>query len=591
MPYRRACREARAGEERGEREPAARAEAAHENGEQERARRARDGRPGPVEALVLALPVGRREQEADLPGLRAEEHLGEHPRGTREQQHEDRRPGVLGARGQREAQAREHEDHSGAAHRARRRGQVRDGCGDRAGPGPWGRAGRHPPSARPVDVERLRDRLRRLPGRLLLVTARQDLRHVGLDRVVRLDPRPAGRIGRGVARLGALGHRGGAGLVGDGAREGRLVGDVVHRLGEVLLPALPGEFGDDLEGGAVVVGAARDDEVGAAGEDGARLGRGLARDREEAQFALELRILLHDQRGRAGHRDDLADPALGEDLGLRRVLLVGRLRALAEGLELGVEVHPGERVGAVDAALPAGARVLGEVAALVPDEAREGVPVLSREVDALVAAPVEQVGVVQPLGAVARGLGDAGLVEELLVVDDDAVGRVPRHAVLRAVEAARLGEAGEPVVHTEVAHRLQRQVVQPALVDVPRHLGVADLDDVGHLDVLAALERLADLLDDAVPRLDLDVDLEVVVLLLEVLGEALEEGGGRAVLHEPHGDGLTVPARARQDPAAAQDGGRGEQRGGGEQAAVLHVGGFLSANRQEGPGVGDACGA
>ena len=116
--------------------------------------------------------------------------------------------------------------------------------------------------------------------------------------------------------------------------------------------------------------------------------------------------------------------------------------------------------------------------ALVPDEAGEGVPVLTGEVDALDAAVVELLGVFEPLGAGSGRAVDPGVGEEVLVVDDDAVGRVPGNAVLRAVDAAGIGETGQPVLVAEVPYRFEGEVVQGVALGVLGDLGVAHLDDV-----------------------------------------------------------------------------------------------------------------
>ncbi len=288
-------------------------------------------------------------------------------------------------------------------------------------------------------------------------------------------------------------------------------------------------------------------------------------------------------RAAPGHRDDLRDVARDEHPALGRVFLVGVARAPAERLEALVERHAAQGLGGVQGAAPVAGGLLGllgEVAALVPDESGQRVPVLAREVDALVSPGVELLRVRDPLLAGARRPGDAGLREEVLVVDDDAVGGVPGDAVLGAVVAARLSEARQPVVHAEVACRLQGQVVQAALVDVLGDLGVAHLDDVGPVTV-PLLERLLDLGADAGPLLDADVQLDVLVLLLEVLGEALDELGRGAAPHQPDGDGSALVPAGQHAAAGEQDGGgEGEGQGRGGAAVVRsHVGHFLPADR------------
>ena len=86
----------------------------------------------------------------------------------------------------------------------------------------------------------------------------------------------------------------------------------------------------------------------------------------------------------AGDGDDLGDVALGEDVGLRRLGLVGVLGTLAERLELLCRSPcPASASGVSSAPFQVPPVLDGEVAALVPDEAGEGVPVLAGQVDAL----------------------------------------------------------------------------------------------------------------------------------------------------------------------------------------------------------------
>ncbi|GAA3208674.1 hypothetical protein GCM10020256_05330 [Streptomyces thermocoprophilus] len=95
-------------------------------------------------------------------------------------------------------------------------------------------------------------------------------------------------------------------------------------------------------------------------------------------------------------------------------------------------------------------------------------------------------------------------------------------------EPPGFGEAGQPAVAAPVPQRFQGQIEQPALVDVLRHLGVADLDDVGQILAGRALagarlEGGLHLGADAGPFLDADVEVEVGVGAFEVLGEAAQE--------------------------------------------------------------------
>ncbi|BFO19036.1 hypothetical protein SHKM778_54240 [Streptomyces sp. KM77-8] len=314
-----------------------------------------------------------------------------------------------------------------------------------------------------------------------------------------------------------------------------LVGDVVHGAGQLGVPLGTGQGGDDLDGALPGVGLGGDDEVGAAGEDGARLVGGPAGHGKVAQLALQVRVLLEDGARQPRYGDDLRDLAVGEHACLRRVFLVGVGRSVAERLEPAVEVHSAQGRRAVERPAPDAVVFLGEFTALVPDEAREGVPVLAREVDALVAVGVELFGDGDPLLAGLRRGGDAGLAEEVLAVDDDPVGRVPGDAVLLGAPLAGFGEAGQPVLAAPVPHGLQGEVEQFVALRVRGDLGVADLDDVGAVR-LARSQGALHLLADAGPLLDADVEVEAGVLALELLGEAVQVLLRRAVLHQPHGD-------------------------------------------------------
>ncbi|GAA3073143.1 hypothetical protein GCM10020254_16210 [Streptomyces goshikiensis] len=160
-------------------------------------------------------------------------------------------------------------------------------------------------------------------------------------------------------------------------------------------------------------------------------------------------------------------------------LLVGVLGAVAEGLELLVEPHCGERLLVVEGADPLAGALDGEFAALVPDEPGEDVPVLAGEVDALAVALVQLLGGLEPLLAVLGRVLQPGVREEVLVVDHHAVGGVPRDAELGSAHAPRVGEPLEPVLAAPLAQALQGELGEAAGLDVLGHLGVADLDDVG----------------------------------------------------------------------------------------------------------------
>ncbi|GAA3111297.1 hypothetical protein GCM10017687_24890 [Streptomyces echinatus] len=392
----------------------------------------------------------------------------------------------------------------------------------------------------------------------------------------------------GVARPCAApaAHGGDPLLARDRAGQGGLVGHVVHGAGEFGVPLGAGERPDDGGGGELVVGVLRDDQVGAAGEDGAGPPGRAAGHREEPEFVLQARVPLEDRPGESGYGDDLCDLAVGEHPSLGRVFLVGVDGPPAQRLEAPVEVHAAQRGGGVQGAPPLVVLLLGEVTALVPDEAGERVPVLPGEVDALVAVGVELLGVGEPFLAGPGRAGDAGLLEQVLAVDDDPAGRVPGDAVLLVAVLAGLGEAGQPRVLAPVPHGLQREVHEPAALGVQRNLGVADLDDVRGVAGVRR-ESGADLLHDAGPLLDADVEAQVVVGALEVLGEPLDEVLGGAVLHQPYGDGPALVV-AGEHPAAGDEGAgdadEGEQTTSHEGSCSVWQGCW---DRGWGPGVGE----
>src|SRR5690606_13204618 len=138
------------------------------------------------------------------------------------------------------------------------------------------------------------------------------------------------------------------------------------------------------------------------------------------------------------------------------------------------------------------------------------------------------------------GVLETGVRPDLLVVEDDAVGEVPGRRVLLALVDGRLVERLGPLaadLGLEVT-----EVGEATGLGVGRGLRVADLEDVRR--VLLG-QGGGQLLLDAVPLLDLELDLRLG-LLLELGGEVLLPLVRRRAVHHPHRERLAgVAVRAR----------------------------------------------
>ena len=129
------------------------------------------------------------------------------------------------------------------------------------------------------------------------------------------------------------------------------------------------------------------------------------------------------------------------------------------------------------------------------------------------AVRLQQLGVVGDVVPGLRRVGDAGLGEQLLVVEEPPGAGAEGHAVLDALVLAGLRERGGEVGLGGDGEQLVG-AVELALGGV---VGVrADLGEVGGV---AVLDEVRDLLVDVGPAVDVDVDLDAGVLLLEGAGE------------------------------------------------------------------------
>jgi hypothetical protein len=345
----------------------------------------------------------------------------------------------------------------------------------------------------------------------------QDGGQVRLDRVgVVLDGGPLGDQRRGAADGG-----GGSGGLGgrvalEVALQRLLVGDDAVLLGELALELVgEGEL-QELLGEFLLLAARGDGEVGAAEEDALGLVGGGAGDGEVADLLLDGRVGLDGDAGLPAHADEGADVALGEDLALLRGGLVLVLGGLGQGLELLVGLGGRGDLRVVEVGDVLVAVLLDQLRALADDQADEVVPVLAGEVDRLgVGLLTDRLERGVELVAGLGGVLEAGVGPDLLVVEDDAVGEVPGGGVLLALEDGGLVEGLGPVgadLLLEV-----REVGEAAGLGVGGGLGVADLEDVR--GVLLG-QGGGQLLLDAVPLLDLELDLRLG-LLLELGGEVL----------------------------------------------------------------------
>src|SRR5690606_27628988 len=126
------------------------------------------------------------------------------------------------------------------------------------------------------------------------------------------------------------------------------------------------------------------------------------------------------------------------------------------------------------------------------------------------------------------GRGDAGLGEQLLVVEEHAGGGGERHAVLHTVDPARLGQLGDEVGLDGYGEQVVG-AVEEALGGVG---GVGA--DLRHVRRIARVDHLLDLAVDVVPGVDvgLDPDAGVVGLVLVDQGVPVLAGavGGRGAV-------------------------------------------------------------
>ena len=169
--------------------------------------------------------------------------------------------------------------------------------------------------------------------------------------------------------------------------------------------------------------------------DGVYLPAARTRERERRQLGGQRRVAGL----RVGHRADL--PAVAEDrrdVPLRHDRVLGRLvQGRAADRVVGGELLPfGQtllRLRALDRSpCPLAVLLLGDLAAGAVDERHRGVPVLARHVERREArvAGVGRLDLVQvgvELVERRRRGGDAGLVPQVLAVDDDAAAGVVRH--------------------------------------------------------------------------------------------------------------------------------------------------------------------
>ena len=262
-----------------------------------------------------------------------------------------------------------------------------------------------------------------------------------------------------------------------------------------------------------------------------------AGDREVADLVLE-RGVLGDGAGRfPAEADEGADVALGEDVGLLRGGLVLVLGRGAVGVELLVQGDGGGGLRAVEVGGVLAAVLLDQVGARVQQEPVEGVPVLARQVEGVLGALGLDGGEVGEQLGLGLGYGlDARAGPDLLVVDHDAAGEVPRRGELLAV-VDRGGVHRRCPVRAAERGLVTGEVHQAAGGRVVGGLGVADLEDVGRR---ALGKGGGQLLLDTVPLLDLDIHLGAGVLLLEGRGDVLRPPGRVGTAHHPNGQRLAL---------------------------------------------------
>ena len=267
---------------------------------------------------------------------------------------------------------------------------------------------------------------------------------------------------------------------------------------------------------------------------------------------------------RAGRAVDHADLALGELLPQRGAVDRARVGLGVARRDHALEEGEGGDVGrAVDGVL-AGRLVAAAVAEHPQQRFGLRLLVAEGEAEADVAQLGDLGGVGLDVGPGLRGGHDAGLREQLLVVEEGAAGSGERHAVLDAVVGALRLERGQQVrgVREHVRRRVQQAV-----------LGVVgEVVALGDVRVVLVLDHRLDLRVEVGPGDRGDVHLDVGVRRLErgddrgpVLGAGVAGAGAVVGDHELEG-GRAAAAAGRRTAAAAAATAAGEgQRGRGSQ--------------------------
>ena len=314
----------------------------------------------------------------------------------------------------------------------------------------------------------------------------------------------------------------------------------------------------------------RDCEVGAAEEARDRLTLDVARHHELRRRA---RVLLADAAGVPARPDHRGGLALCVDVVRIRAGPVVRLRRpRRRGEEVLVRGQPGDRLRRVEQALPCAADLLGDAAAVVEDEGHRDIPVLARDVDRGEALGLvlrhQLLGVGDVLRRRRRQLLDAGLLEQVLAVGDDARARVVRDAVGLPAEGPRSGEALQPVGRVVEGRLVERR--ERARRHVLRHLGVAHLD---HVRPAAAREGGVELLQVVGPVLVLDVHRRAGMVGLELLiggSDEIRPAGLRVDL-QPDGDAVRRRLLRRTRGRGGKRCGKDDDETESDDAASLHL--------------------
>jgi hypothetical protein len=198
------------------------------------------------------------------------------------------------------------------------------------------------------------------------------------------------------------------------------------------------------------------------------------------------------------------------------------------------------------------ARVVHPVAAVAVDPHLElGLSLLRAQrqpvADHAVAQPLELLGGVAELAPGRRRLADARLLEQRLVVEEQAGARDEGEAVLGSVDRRVVRERGE-----EVRHRLLGDHLRGLVQEVVRRV-LGELVDVEQVGLLASGDERRDLLVDVVPVDDLQVDLVTGIRLLELRDQVLPVGlDVLGVLRRDEGDGAALALARRFGPALAR---------------------------------------